>query len=104
MDKKTITRSEMLADMDIRTLPDGRRRVVSVKYVEQGGKLRFFPQCTIGGAGRMDNKKWRVRGITPCDCKGQPEDHVHPVRIFNVVEYNGRKVFNKTTSDGDTVQ
>ena len=104
MEKQRITRSEMLADMDIRTLPDGRSRVVAVKYVEPGGKLRFFPQCTIGGAGRMDNKKWRVRGVTPCDCTGQPEDHVHPVRIFNVVEYNGKVVYNKISSDADTVQ
>lgn len=104
MVKKTITRSEMLADMDIRKLPDGRRRVLAVKYVEKGGKLRYFPQCTVGGAGKMNNKEWRVRGITPCDCKGQPEDHVHPVRIFNIVEYNGRKVWNKIATDGYSLQ
>lgn len=104
MDKvknEKISRKEMLADMDVRTWPDGRRRVVSVKYVEQGGKLRFFPQCTVGGAGRMNNKQWRVRGFTPCDCKGQPEDHVHPVRIFNIVEYNGRRVWNALSVDAE---
>ncbi len=102
-EKEIVTRREMLADMDVRTWPDGRRRVVSVKYVEQGGKLRFFPQCTVGGAGRMNNKQWRVRGFTPCDCKGNPEDHVHPVRIFNIVEYNGRRVFNRISSDEHSV-
>lgn len=99
MEKQPITRREMLADMDIRTYPDGRRRVVSVKYVQSDGKIRFFPQATVGGAGKMDNKKWRVRGFTPCDCKGQPEDHVHPVPIFNIIEYNGHKVFNPLTTD-----
>lgn len=106
MEKKTITRKEMLADMDIRTYPDGRRRIVSVKFVQADGKLRFFPQATVGGAGKMDNKKFRVRGFTPCDCKGNPEDHVHPVCIFNIIEYNGKVVYNELSTDnnGNTVQ
>lgn len=89
-----MTRREMLADMDIRTLPDGQRRVVSVKYIDKTGKLRFFPQATVGGAGRMNNQQWRVRGFTPCDCKGNAEDHVHPVGIYNIIMYNGRKIID----------
>lgn len=103
MEKKTISRREMLADMDIRTYPDGRRRIVSVKYVQGDGKIRFFPQATVGGAGRMNNKKFRVRGFTPCDCKGQPEDHVHPVSIFNIIEYNGKTVKNPLSTDGNSL-
>lgn len=87
-----MTRSEMLADMDIRKHPDGRRRVISIKYVDNSGKLRFIPQATVGGAGRMNNKQWRVRGVTPCDCVAHPIDHVRPVNIFRVLLYNNRKI------------
>ncbi len=94
MDSKTMTRREMLADMDIRCHPDGRRRVISIKYVDKAGKLRYIPQGTVGGAGRMNNKQWHVRGITPCDCKGHPEDHVHPVNIYNIIMYNNRNIID----------
>ncbi len=94
MDNKTMTRREMLADMDIRTHPDGRRRIVSVKFVDKEGKLRFFPQATVGGAGRMNNQQWRVRGFQPCDCKANPEGHVYPVSIFKIIKYNNRDIID----------
>ena len=84
----------MLDELDIRTLPDGRKRIFSIKFVTAGGKLVFFPQAYACGAGRMNNKVYRVRGIQACDCKGAPEPgiHVYPVRIFNITMYNGMKV------------
>lgn len=90
----TITRSQMLDELDIRTRPDGRPRVFSIKFVTQEGRLVFFPQAYACGAGRMNNKVYRVRGIQACDCLGNPEPgiHVYPVRIFNILQYNGRKV------------
>ena len=36
----------------------------------------------------MDMKRHRFRGIQPCDCKGNPELHVFPVKITNIIEYN----------------
>ena len=94
MTENEMTRREMFADMDIRKHPDGRRRVISIKYVDKSGKLRFIPQATVGGSGKMNNQQWRVRGVTPCDCQGHPEDHVHPVNIFKVVMYNNRIIKN----------
>lgn len=98
MDKKKdpITRQQMLQMLDIRTTPEGRPIVYSAKFVEVSGKLRFFPQCTVCGAGRMNMKQNRVRGLQPCDCKGNPEGHVYPVRIDNILEFNGRKVVCST--------
>lgn len=92
-DKKApITRRQMLQQMDIRQTPDGRPIVYSVKFVEASGKLRYLPQCTICGAGRMNVKQHRVRGLQPCDCKGAPEGHVYPVRIDNILNFNGHPV------------
>ncbi len=92
--EKTITRQQMLDELDIRQLPDGRKRIFSVKFVTAEGKLRFFPQAYACGAGKMNNKVYRLRGIQPCDCQGVPEKgmHVYPVRINNIIMYNGKKV------------
>lgn len=91
---KTITRQQMLDELDIRLLPDGRRRIFSIKFVTAAGKLVFFPQAYACGAGKMNNKVFRLRGIQACDCKGVPEPgiHVYPVRINNIIRYNGMTV------------
>lgn len=104
-EKKEITLKEMLVLMDVRAHPDGRPMVHSFKFVMKDGRLRFFPQALVCGAGRMDNKAYRVRGLQPCDCKGWPEDHVHPVRIHNIIEFDGRRVVYtlKRIEDGDSV-
>jgi len=92
--KEPITRQQMLQMLDIRRTPEGKPIVYSAKFVEASGKLRFFPQCIVCGAGRMNMKQQRVRGLQPCDCKGTPDPgtHVYPVRIDNILEFNGHKV------------
>ena len=82
----------MLADMDIRTNPDGKRRIFSIKFTTAEGKLYFIPQAYTCGAGKMNMKEYRLRGIQPCDCKANPEGHVYPVNIDNILEYNNMKV------------
>ena len=86
----------MLNELDIRTNPNGSRRIFSIKFVTKAGKLIFVPQAFACGAGKMDNKQFRVRGIQPCDCKGNPESHVYPVRIFNIIQYNSMRVVPNT--------
>jgi hypothetical protein len=104
----TITRNQMLNELDIRTLPDGRKRIFSIKFVTKEGKLVFVPQAYACGAGRMNHKRYRVRGIQPCDCQGNPEMHVYPVCIDHIVAYNGRRVVfipnEEEKKDGDIVQ
>lgn len=89
---ETILRNDMLQELDIRTTLDGRKRIFSIKFVTVEGKLVFFPQAYACGAGRMNNKAYRVRGIQPCDCKGNPELHVYPVNINSIIAYNGKRV------------
>ncbi len=88
----TITRQEVLAEMDIREKPDGSKRLFSIKFVSAAGKVYFVPRAYACGAGRMDQKKHRKRGVQPCDCKGNPEGHVYPVDIDLILEYNQLKV------------
>lgn len=100
---ETITRQQMLDELDIRTRPDGRKRIFSIKFITTEGKLVFFPQAYACGAGKLNNKVYRVRGIQACDCQGVPEKgiHVYPVRIFNIIMYNNRRVIDN--EDGYSV-
>ncbi|MEG1860998.1 MAG: hypothetical protein RR206_04835 [Bacteroidaceae bacterium] len=88
----TIKRSQMLDELDVRTHPDGRKRIFSIKFVTRTGKLIFVPQAYACGAGRMNNQLFRLRGIQPCDCRGNAESHVYPVSIDSIIAYNARRV------------
>lgn len=92
--KQPIYRSQVIDELDVRYRPDGRRRIFSIKFVTKDGRLVFFPQAYACGAGRMNNKVFRVRGVQPCDCLGNPDPgtHVFPVRIYNIIQYNGHPV------------
>ncbi|MBQ8223986.1 MAG: hypothetical protein IJZ86_01285 [Bacteroides sp.] len=89
---ETIRRNQVLDELDIRTLPDGRKRIFSIKFVTKEGKLVFFPQAYACGAGKMNHKQYRLRGIQPCDCQGNPELHVYPMCIDSIIGYNGKRV------------
>ena len=80
--------STMLADLDIRTDHFGKRRIFSIKFTTKDGRLHFIPTAYVTGCKGMDMKRLRFRGIQPCDCKGNPELHVIPVKITNIIEYN----------------
>lgn len=89
---ETIRRNLALADMDIRTDERGRRRIFSIKFVSKEGKVYFMPQAYAYGAGRMNMKEYQLRGVQPCDCKGNPEGHPYPVDIDLILEYNKKKI------------
>lgn len=89
---ETVRRSQVLDELDIRVLPDGRKRVFSIKFVTKEGKLYYFPRAFSCGAGRMDQREYRMVGIRPCDCQGNPEGHVTPVVIDNILQFDGRRV------------
>ena len=82
---ETIRRNLALADMDIRRDEHG-------KFVSKEGKVYFIPQAYACGAGRMNMKEYQLRGVQPCDCKGNPEGHPYPVDIDLILEYNKMKI------------
>lgn len=51
-----------------------------------------MPQAYACGAGRMNMKEYQLRGVQPCDCKGNPEGHPYPVDIDTILEYNKKKI------------
>jgi hypothetical protein len=86
-----IRRNLMLKEMDIRYLPNGRRHIYSVKFVDKSGKVRFIPQGYTRGL-PYNVKDARQRGVQPCDCSGYPMYHVYPVGIDFILMYNNMEV------------
>lgn len=82
----------MLDDMDVRYDRYGKRRYFSIKFVSLKGKVYYVPKAFAQGAGKMDNKAYRMRGIQPCCESGNPEGHAYAVRITNIMEYDGHPV------------
>lgn len=89
---KEIPARVMLADMDVRYDRYGKRRTFSLKFVSLAGKLYYLPNAYAQGAGKMNNKEYRMRGIQPCCPSGNPEGHAYAVKITNILEYNGHPV------------
>ncbi|MDR0830039.1 MAG: hypothetical protein LBN95_08015 [Prevotellaceae bacterium] len=88
-----IRRNLMLKEMSIRWLPNGKRNIFSIKFVDKEGKLRFFPQVFATGLS-YSVKDSRQRGVQPCDCKGNPDPntHIYPVGIDRIVKFNNMEV------------
>ena len=86
-----IRRNMVLKEFDIKWLPNGRRRLFSIKFVDKKGQVRFFPIACCRGL-RYDMSEHRQRAIQPCDEKGEPIDHVYPVGIDAITQYNQMEV------------
>lgn len=86
-----IKRNMVLKEMDIRFLPNGKRNIFSIKFVDKQGKLRFIAQAYARGL-PYNVKVSRQRGIQPCDCKGYPEGHVYPAGIDLMTQFNQMEV------------
>ena len=87
----TIKLSVVLADMDEKKLPDGSLKVFSIKFVKQNGELVFVNRAIRTGL-NMDMKKNAFRGILRVDKELESLGHPTPVKIWNIIEYNGIKV------------
>lgn len=86
-----IRRNLMLKQMDIKWLPNEKKVLFSIKFIEKSGKLLFFPFACSRGL-RYNMAEARQRGIQPCDEKGNTIDHVYPVGIDAIILYNQMEV------------
>lgn len=86
-----IRRNMMLKELDIKWLPNGNRMIFNIKFVDKSGKVRFFPLAVCRGL-RYNMSIARQRGVQPCKENGDLLDHVYPVGIDNIIQYNGMEV------------
>jgi hypothetical protein len=89
--KMNIRRVDALREYDIKETPSGKQVEFSIKFVTRSGELVFLPRAVATGL------PWNVagarqRGVIPVDASGEKIGHVYPVRIDNILEWNGKTV------------
>jgi hypothetical protein len=87
----SIALNQLLDELDVAFTPEGKPVVFSIAFVKKNGELVYFPKARKSGV-NMDMKKNAMRGIQPTDRYGKPFGHPTPVRIWNIVEFNGKQV------------
>lgn len=86
-----ILRADVLREYDIKSDPRGRQIVFSIRFVKTDGESVFLPRAVATGL-PWSMKDNRQRGVRPVDAKGDPTGHIYPVRIDNIIEWNGKRV------------
>jgi hypothetical protein len=86
-----ILRADALREYDIKTDPKGRQVVFSIRFIKQNGESVFLPRAVATGL-PWNVKESRMRGVRPVDANGDPIGHVYPVRIDNIIMWNGKRV------------
>lgn len=86
-----IRRVDVLREYDIKETPKGKRVIFSIKFVNKAGELVFLPRAIASGL-PWEVAANRQRGVMPVDPKGEKTGHVYPVRIDNIIEWNGKRV------------
>lgn len=86
-----IRRNLVLKEMDIKETPDGKVVVYSIVFITKKGIRVFFPRAISTGLPYSLTIN-RLRGVLPVDRDGDKTDHVHPVGIDNIIEFNSKEV------------
>ena len=86
-----IRRIDMLREYDIKSDPQGHQITFSIRFIKLNGESVFLPRAIATGL-KMNVAANRMRGIRPVNSKLDHIGHIYPVRIDNIVEWNGKQV------------
>ena len=86
-----IKRAQALREMEIKETPDGKQQTFSILFEKKNGEIVFLPKAVPAGL-RFNMKKHRFRGVVPVDENGDATDHIYPVNIDNIHEFNKNQV------------
>lgn len=88
---QTITRADVLAEMEIRETADKRHHYFAIQFYKKNGELVTLPRARSCGL-RMDMTENRVRGVQQVDEFGNTVGHIYPVCIDNIRTFNNVRV------------
>lgn len=89
--EQTITRADVLAEMETRETADGRRRYFAIQFYKKDGELVTLTRARCCGL-RMNMTDNRTRGVQQVDDHGNAIGHIYPVSIDNIRSFNGLRV------------
>ena len=89
-----IPLSVVLRELDVKLRPDGNPKTFSIKFVKKNGELVYYHRAISTGL-NMNMKKNAMRGVRLVDRQFNGIDHITPVYIWAIVEFNGMRVILK---------
>lgn len=78
-----------LADFDENILPDGKQKVVSIKFWLNDGTIKHIPSGIKCGVNNKNMGETDTKGIQPVDKYGKEVGHPIPFKWYKVFEYQG---------------
>lgn len=94
MAAKTIKLSVVLRELDVKLRPDGNPKTFAIKFVKKNGELVYYHRAISTGL-KMNMKANAMRGVRLVDRQFNGIDHITPVYIWSIVEFNGLRVILK---------
>jgi len=87
----TIHLREVLADLDIKVLSNGKPYTFSVGFVIKDGRYVYLKRaCSVGL--RTSMKENFLKAFQPVDQDGKNVGHRYPVSIWSIMNYNDKQV------------
>ena len=89
--KPTIRRVDALRQMELREDENGKRIYYAIQFFDKNGNCIYFSRAYTCGL-RCDMKKNRMRGIQQVDAAGNKINHIVPVSIDYLREFNHQRI------------
>lgn len=86
-----IRRVDVLREYDIKEDNRGKQVVFAIRFIKVNGESVFLPRAVATGL-PWNVAQSRMRGVRPVDAAGDKAGHIYPVRIDNIIEWNGNRV------------
>jgi len=77
--------------MELKHDPNGNPVIYSIKFIKANGEIVYLPKAISCGL-RANMKANRLRGVMPVNKKAEQTEHIYPVNIDSIIEFNGLKV------------
>ncbi len=81
----------MLREYDIKSDPKGKQIPFAIRFIKINGESVFLPRAIATGL-NWNVSESRMRGIRPVNSELDPIGHIYPIRIDNIIEWNGKRV------------
>jgi hypothetical protein len=92
MTQKRNTRlNAVLSEINEKLLPNGKRKVFSIKFVLKTGELVYMHRACAAGL-RTNMKANDLKAVVAVNERGEDIGHITPVWIHSIIEFNSNTI------------
>lgn len=90
-----ISLSTVISELDEKLDDKGKPKTFSIKFDSKKGERIYLHRAISVGLNHINLKEKAMRGFLPVDKKGEKTGHPYPVSIWQIVEFNSKRVILK---------